>query len=1105
MRRLLLIILILFGVASNAYSQKRVTGQVLFGEDNSPAIGATVVVNGHAGIGAVTDNNGNFSFQAPDTAREISVSYLGMETSVVPISTGVMRIVLQSDAQSIETVVVTGMTKIDKRLFTGATDQLSADHIRIGGMADISRSLEGRSAGVSVQNVSGTFGTAPKITVRGATSIYGNSKPLWVVDGIIMDDIIEVSADQLSSGDAVTLISSAIAGLNAEDIESFQILKDGSATSIYGARAMAGVIVITTKKGRTGRASISYTGEFTMRLIPSYRNFNLMNSQEQMGVYQELRNKGWLGLAETARAAESGVYGKMYQLINTFDPVTGQFGIEHTPEGMNAYLRKAEYRNTDWFDELFSNSIMHSHSVSMSLGTEKATTYSSISVMNDPGWYKQSETTRYTGNFNSTYNIYKNLSLNTIVNAAYRKQKAPGTLSQDVDVVNGAVKRDFDINPYSYALNSSRALDPAEYYTSNYAPFNIMNELDNNYINLAITDLKFQSELKWSIIKDLDVSLLGAAKYKKSSQEHNITDDANQSLAYRAMDDSTIRERNPLLYSDPGNPLALPISVLPKGGIYHRTDNDMFSYDLRAAVNWNKVFGNDHIVNIYGAAEINSVDRHQSYFLGWGNQYKSSTPFYVTEFFKRSIEQNSDYYSITDFRNRNAAFAGLASYSYKGKYTVSGTYRYEGSNRLGKARESRWLPTWNVSGRWNVHEENFFRTLRKAVSHFAIRASYSLTADNPPGSVTNSLAVINSLKPYRSSTDTQENGLWIVDPQNSELTYEKKHELNIGASLGFLNNRINLDFDWYTRNNYDLIGVATTGGMSGNILKMANVADMHSSGVEFTLSTRNIVGRDFRWTTDLTFSYATNEVTQLQSQSRVIDLISNVGSAMEGYSQKGLYSYRFNGLNNKGIPTFVDAAGEAISSEDLNFQARENILNIIKYEGPSLPTITGGFGNIFTYKNFRLNAFITYSFGNKVRLDPVFSSRYNDLTAMPREFADRWIMAGDEHHTSVPVILNRRQAADSDLGRVYNAYNFSDARIADGGFIRMKEISLTYDFPDKLIDGWAQSFSVRIQATNPFLIYSDKKLNGQDPEFFRSGGVSAPVPQQFTMTIRIGF
>ena len=199
-----------------------------------------------------------------------------------------MKITLHASSEMLEEVVVTGMVATDKRLFTGAADKLSASDVKIDGMADISRGLEGRSAGVSIQNISGTFGTAPKIRVRGATSIYGNSKPLWVVDGVIQDNVVDVGADDLSSGDAVTLISSAIAGLNPDDIESFQILKDGSATSIYGAKAMAGVIVITTKKGRQGNSSFSYTGEFTTRLKPNYRTFNIMNSQDQMGIYQKL-------------------------------------------------------------------------------------------------------------------------------------------------------------------------------------------------------------------------------------------------------------------------------------------------------------------------------------------------------------------------------------------------------------------------------------------------------------------------------------------------------------------------------------------------------------------------------------------------------------------------------------------------------------------------------------------------------------------------------------------------------------------------------------------------------------------------------------------------
>ena len=447
-----------------------VKGTVISAEDQLPIIGASVQVVGTT-LGTITDFDGNFVLSdVPSSSKTIRISYIGMNHQDLPVKPN-MRVVLTSSAEQLDEVVVTGMMKMDKRIFTGATNNLTASDIKLDGVADISRGLEGRAAGVTVQNVSGTFGTAPKIRVRGATSIYGSSKPLWVVDGVIMEDAIDVGPDDLSSGDAETLISSAIAGINSDDIESFQILKDGSATSIYGARAMAGVIVVTTKKGKAGVNKISYTGEFTSRMVPSYKEFNIMNSQEQMGVYQELYQKGWLNNSDILKAKNTGIYGLMYRLINQYDETSGQFGLVNTPEARDQFLSRYEMLNTDWFQELFSYGISQNHSVSITSGTDKSSTYASISVMEDPGWYTKSGVQRYTANLNTTYNIYNNLTINLISGAAYRKQNAPGTLSSSVDAASGEVSRQFDINPYSYALNSSRALDPNDEYIANYAQY----------------------------------------------------------------------------------------------------------------------------------------------------------------------------------------------------------------------------------------------------------------------------------------------------------------------------------------------------------------------------------------------------------------------------------------------------------------------------------------------------------------------------------------------------------------------------------------------------------------------------------------------------------
>ena len=654
--RFFLAVISLFVAITSSAQNISVTGVVTDASTGEPIPFAFCQVKGST-KGSSSDADGRYSIPVPSDGTIIfsSMGYEQKEVAVKGKTT--INVALTPDSQLLEGVVVTGMQKMDRRLFTGSTAKLDAESAKIDGLTDVSRSLEGRVAGVSVQNVSGTFGTAPKIRVRGATSIYGSSKPLWVVDGVIMEDVVDVSADQLSSGDASTLISSAIAGLNSDDIESFDILKDGSATSIYGARAMAGVIVVTTKKGRAGSFRLNYTGEFTTRLKPSYRTFNIMNSQDQMEIYQELQQKGYLNYASLANASDSGVYGKMYQLIGQYDKTSGQFGLANTAAARAEYLRAAEYRNTDWFDTLFSNGLQSNHSLSASGGSENATYYASLSVMQDPGWTKQSSVSRYTGNLNTTFKFSDIFTFNLISNASFRKQRAPGTLGQTMDVVSGEVKRDFDINPYSYALNTSRALDANEYYTRNYAPFNIMHELDNNYIDLGVTDIRIQGELKAKPFKQLELSALGAVKYTTSSQEHNILDESNQSLAYRAMDTATIRDNNPFLYKDPDNPYALPISVLPKGGIYERTDNSLLGWDFRATANYSETFAEKHIVNLFGGTEINSTERHGTWFRAWGIQYgMGETPNYNYNVFKKGNEENSDYYTMTNTHVRSAAF-----------------------------------------------------------------------------------------------------------------------------------------------------------------------------------------------------------------------------------------------------------------------------------------------------------------------------------------------------------------------------------------------------------------------------------------------------------------
>lgn len=1121
MKKLLSFIVTLVMSFTMMMAQKQVTGSVISAEDREPVIGASIVVKGTQ-TGTTTDIDGKFSLRVPDNAKTLVISYIGMRTQEVSLKGKTnFAIVLESDEQVIEEVVVTGMGKVDKRMFTGASTNLKADAMMQAGANDVSRSLEGRVAGVQVTNVSGTFGTAPKIRIRGATSIYGNSKPLWVIDGVIYEDNVDVSSDELSSGDAKTLISSAVAGLNSDDIESFTVLKDGSATSIYGARAMAGVIVITTKKGQKGRATMNYTGEFTTRLKPSYRDYNIMNSQEMMGVYKEMADKGWLQLENLANASNTGVYGYMFQQLRSYNSSTGTFGLENTEAARNAYLQQAEFRNTDWFDMLFSTAVSQSHSVSMSAGTDKSQSYFSMSLMNDPGQYvNRSKVRRYTFNANTSYDILKNLTIRFASSGTHRDQEAPGSLNQTTDVVTGEVKRDFDINPFSYAMNTSRCLDPNINYTRFYTRFNIFDELENNYNDINVNELMFRGELEFKPFRGLTLNGFASARMTSVKRVQNVMDDSNQANAYRAGtdatdDNSTIRDSNSLLYTDPDNDLALPESVLPVGGIRYQYDDAMRSFMYRMNADYRNVFKEKHTVNAMIGSELSTVRRTSSYMTGWGYQYNNGGITYTPYLWlKQCNEENTEYFGESFTQTNTLAYFATATYSYDQRYTLSGTYRYEGTNRLGKATSSRWLPTWNVSGSYDIAAEPWMEGVNKWISMLKVRVSYSLTADTGPAYVTNATAIYKTANLWRPTNSAAESMIYISDIANEELTYEKKHEFNVGVDMGFLGDRISIIADYYKRNNFDLIGTAYTQGAGGVISKMANVADMKSSGVEFSLSTVPVKTNRFTWNLDFNYTHATNEITKLNTADRAVDLVTGAGYGVEGYPVRALFSYQFAGLNGEGLPQVYNEAGN-VTVGDLNFQETENLTDYLVYEGPGEPVWNGSLGNTFSYDfgkggKLSLNVYVTYSGGNKVRLDPVFHYAYSDLSSLPREFKNRWMVSGDENMTDIPTVATKNQVdryGSTNLSTAYNAYNYSTARIAKGDFVRMKEIAITYGLPNDVVRKTRvlSSASLKISGTNLFLIYADDALNGQDPEYVNAGGVASPISKQFTATLRLGF
>ncbi|WP_240619103.1 SusC/RagA family TonB-linked outer membrane protein [Chitinophaga costaii] len=1079
--------------------------------------GVNVVIKGSK-TGVATNANGEYSIRVKQDAILVfsMVGYKTVERAVNPANTTInITLEPESTALSEVNVIATGYQNLDRKLFTGAATTLKGSEVKRDGIADVSRMLEGRVAGVSVQNVSGTFGAAPKIRVRGATSINGDNKPLWVVDGVVLEDVVNISNEQLSTGDPNTLIGSSVAGLNPDDIENFVILKDAAATAQYGARAMNGVIVVTTKKGKntSGSPVISYTGNFTSYLKPSYDNYDILNAADQMNVYLEMQNKGWLNHSSTANNSSGGVFTKMYNQMYDYDTATGTYALNNTIPSEKAYLQRYANANTDWFDVLFKNSLMMEHSLSVSSGSEKSQFYASTSFLHDNGWTIGDNVKRFTGNLRGTFKINERLSFELLTQGSVRDQMAPGTLGRISNPVFGQYDRDFDINPFSYALNTSRVLTPydekggLEYFTRDYAPFNIIHELQNNTLGLTQIDFKGQGGVKFKITKDLQYSFDGAYRYAKTNQEHKVTENSNQAEAYRAgvaEQNTSIMDNNRFLYHNPDDPNALPVTVLPYGGFYNTIDDNITNYYFRNALEWNKTFHQDHLVNVYGAQELRYINRQHRTFDGYGYQFdQGGVPFIDPNIVKQNVESNFNYYSMNYSYERYLNYQLRAAYSYKGRYSLNATGRYDGSNLLGESRTARWLPTWNISGAWNLDAERFMQTntaLLKVLNRATLRATYGLTASMGPA--TNSslyLQAQNTNRPYATEKETI---LYIAGLENSELTFEKQKELDLGTDLGFLNDRITLTVDVYDRRGYDLIGLIRTSGIGGEETKVANYADMRSKGVEVTLGAAILKNKNWNWNTQVTFARNTNKITNLKNQPNIFDLVKPDGGAQEGYAQRGLFSIPFLGLDHEtGIPYFTNENGEKGTAVYL--QSDET--KYLHYEGPVDPTITGGYYNSVKYKSFSLSALVTFSAGNKVRLQPIFKSDYTDLDAMSSVFLNRWVAPGDELKTNVPSIISPREKGQLD-GYPYNNYNYSTERVADGGFVRLKQVSLGYFMsPAFLRHIGFKNASLTLVANNVWLIYSDKKLNGQDPEFFGAGGVALPIPRQFTLSLKVGF
>lgn len=921
--------------------------------------------------------------------------------------------------------------------------------------------------------------TTTVVSMRQATSVKSVYYPLWVIDGVIYKEDKDFNVADLASPEAKRLIAAALPGLSESDIQSFQVINDASATALYGQRALGGVISVRTSKAGQGTNSFTYQAELTYRAIPSYREFNILNSQDQMAVFNEMANGKSLDNEAVFIADQYGVYGHLYNSIYNYNDLTGEYGVLNTDAGRAAYLRAAELRNTNWFKELYQHSIRHQHTLTFSTGTQKANYYASLNANLDPGWKRFENSQTYSFNFNADFRPFKGWRFGIRSTASYEKKHRGG-----------------DWRPGSYAPTASRTLDPNTFYAYEYTPFNIKHELQHNTRDYKTANLSLQATIDWQPITQLRLSALGALRYRDQYSVTDRDEQANASQVYRNISKSIIRSYSGYLYKPLDDPTALPQIVMPYGGIRNSQNIIDERYDGQLKAHYNDTFGSngEHSLSAVAGLEVFEERHLNEWFDAYGVNYNLG---YLTTYspllFTNLRNKGKQYYEIRPTLDRGVSLVGNVDYTLLGRYRVNASYRREGTNQFGRARTIRYIPTWNVGGNWSIDQEAFFPKL-KPLSSLSMSLSYGMSGTIPY--VHNALPRLKTLLPFFGDANLIEPGVYIDEPANYDLTYEKMYELNWGLNFGLFDERISAGITLFNRQGRDLIDQVFPQGTGGFVdFLYGNVAQMSAKGIELSLTTQNIRTRDFSWSTSITYSRNTNKVTRLNTSPSVKNLTDEKGAARQGYPLNSLFSIPFYKLDENGHPRFFlpDGAdvlpdGRHITSPKMGGQvswtaSKPEEIDYLVYSGTRTPTDQGGVNNSFSFKNFRLGVYIYYSFGGVKRLPEQFATKYNDHQVMGKEFNRRWLRAGDEERTNVPVIAtDAHRQANPYLSNAYTNYNKSDVRVAKTDYIQLRDISLSYTVPKSFVDRLRlSSLALKLQASNVALLYADKKLNGALP------------------------
>ncbi|WP_065220558.1 MULTISPECIES: SusC/RagA family TonB-linked outer membrane protein [Butyricimonas] len=1067
-------------------------------EKGEPVPGVSVIIKGTT-TGTATDANGNFQIKVPENSV-LLFSFVGMETkSVLVDSDKPVTVVMKEVVNEMDEVVITGYQVINKRELTSSISTLKAEDIiePVGNSLD--QMLQGKVPGMSVMQMTSTVGAAPKIRIRGSSTVIGNREPVWVLDGVVLTDPVKLDATELNSMDRVNLIGNAISGLNPEDIDRIDVLKDASATALYGSKAANGVIVITTKRGRVGTPSVRYSTSMSFMERPSYKGLDRMNSKERIEVSEEIHARG---LEFSGFAPDDVGYEGALRRLWSGNISMDQFYSE---------VKKMKEMNTDWYDLLFRNSFSHSHSLSVSGGTERATYYFSAGYSNQQGSPLQEQGERFSFMSNLDLKLSEKLDIGINLSSSVYSTDRP------------------TVDLYDYAYNTSRAI-PAYNEDGSYhfysvsdvlvlmndnvnLNYNVFNELDNSGVSQTMRSINSRLDLNYKITPWLRASALLSYNTSAYRSETYYDERTHYVSQYRLLPYGYDRNH----WDSELNANYHKYSKLPYGGILKSGESSNDSYSLRFSFNANKLFREVHSVSFSAGLEMSS-SKYKGYDKEeWGYLPERGKNFValenLTDWPAASLAMQTMKPVISDNTSNTISYYGLVSYSFRAKYVISANLRGDGSNKLGES--ARFLPIWSFSGRWNLTEEPWMDAALNVLSNMDIRASYGIQANVTDAHNPNMIISLGKL--YSNSEEYSASLLQLPNP---DLEWEKTNSFNLGVDFDFFKGKLSGSFDFYYKKSKDQLMSVEVESTNGGKIVTINGGDLTNKGWDLSLVTTPIKTKNFEWRLTFNTSKVYNEVSNAADRTVTYSDYLNGTVVKNGYALNSFYSYQFDGLDENGFPRFK---GLSDYDEDGNvITTREQALrSVLKYSGKREPDLSGGLSMSFSYKNLSLNTRFALSFGNKIRLNDLYDSDFFRLPYpaqnMSSEFVGRWQAPGD--NTNIPVLSDQSVTIASmnpELASIirnnnevaanyWQMYNDSDLRVVSGNFVRCTNISLNYSLSREIAKKLhiaGASFSLGV--TNPFVIKS-KALKGRDPEQVTLGSGALPPQQNYSLMLNVTF